>query len=172
VRKPHPAGNAHDNGERSSNFNAGSIPARSKPSMRWYGRGCRSAGANRGGVRLRHVACTTGRRHARAARSNPGVRQDPSGESRDGNTNTCSKRCSSVSMRTRRRCACAARQSASSFRLRVVHGQRDCFLTLRHVPPREVCGYDERLRVFAIEALEPRLDACNFTGPSNGCARR
>ncbi len=34
----------------------------------------------------------------------------PSGESRDGNTSTCSKRCSSVSMRTRRRCACAARQ--------------------------------------------------------------
>jgi hypothetical protein len=58
------------------------------------------------------TCAATGRRHARAARSNPAVRQDPSGESRDGNTSTCSKRCSSVSMRTRRRCACAARQSS------------------------------------------------------------
>jgi hypothetical protein len=66
-------------------------------------------------IRTRRTArgcAATGRRHARAARSNPGVRQDPSGESRDGNTSTCSKRCSSVSMRTRRQCACAARQSS------------------------------------------------------------
>ena len=66
-------------------------------------------------IRTRRTArrcAATGRRHARAAGSNPGVRQDPSGESRDGNTSTCSKRCSSVSIRTRRRCAYAARQSS------------------------------------------------------------
>src|SRR3984893_3208465 len=66
-------------------------------------------------IRTRRTArrcAATGRRHARAAGSNPGVRQDPSGESRDGNTSTCSKRCSGVSMRTRMRCACAARQSS------------------------------------------------------------
>jgi len=53
-----------------------------------------------------------GQRHARIARSRLVARQDRSDASRDGSTNTCSKRCRSVSMRTRRRCACAARRSS------------------------------------------------------------
>jgi transposase len=51
-----------------------------------------------------------GRRHARDARSSHSARTDPSGALSDGNTNTCSKPCSSVSIRTRRRCANGARQ--------------------------------------------------------------
>ena len=64
-------------------------------------------------IRTRRMArrcAAIGRPHARAARSNLNVRRDPSDASRDGSTSTCSKLCSSVSMRTRRRCACAARR--------------------------------------------------------------
>jgi hypothetical protein len=65
-------------------------------------------------IRTRRMArryAAIGRPHARAARSNLNIRQEPSGESRDGSASTCSKPCRSVWMRTRRRCACAARQS-------------------------------------------------------------
>jgi Transposase domain (DUF772) len=55
-----------------------------------------------------------GRRPARAVRSNLNVRREPSVASRDGSTNTCSKLCSSVSMRTRRQCASAARRSSAT----------------------------------------------------------
>ena len=46
------------------------------------------------------------------ARSNRNARQGRSGASRDGSTSTCSKPCSSVSMRTRRPCASGARRSS------------------------------------------------------------
>ena len=45
-------------------------------------------------------------------RPRPHGRRAPSGASRDGSTNMYSKPCNTVSIRTRRRCACAARQSS------------------------------------------------------------
>ena len=61
------------------------------------------------------------------ARSSLNVRRNPYGALSDGSTSTCSKPCSSVSIKTRKRCASGAKRRASVRRAEDAHGRHPLF---------------------------------------------